>query len=57
MRGNFERQIVDLRRELETVPGSVTEKLKSMIAVHEAKVRSLEEQLDNELRYVMKRKL
>lgn len=50
-RNNLERQLREFREQREGNDGSVLEISKSKVAGLEAKIRGLEEQLDNELRY------
>ncbi len=51
--GNLERQIQDLREKLSSNEGSVSESIRSRLIALETKNHAYEEQLDNEVRYVI----
>jgi hypothetical protein len=52
-RAILERQIKDLRERLNSNDGSVSESIKTKLSTMEAQNRALEQQIDNEVRYVM----
>ncbi|CAF3396041.1 unnamed protein product [Rotaria sp. Silwood1] len=50
IRSNLERQIRDLREQLDANDGSANEMSKAKVAAFEAKIHAYEEQIDNEVR-------